>query len=399
MAYYSDSLGDATKVTILGRDPLANGGSVNPPTHRTSTLIFKDFAEFETYEQGDAISHTGYGRMGTETTHQLEEMISTMEGAHKGWVTASGGSALAAALLSFAKQGAHYLVADSVYSTTRLMCDHELARCGVETTYYDPEITADELEKLIRPNTVLVFLESPGSQTFEVQDVQAIVKVAHKHDVLVVGDNTWGTPLHYKPYALGMDVSIQSVTKYMAGHSDLVMGYVSGTEKTAPMLAKTVKHLGAAPSGDNCFLAMRGIRSMAVRMEAQMKAALDVAGWLQKKAEVSEVLYPALPGAKGHEIYKRDFTGGASLFGLVFKGKSREKIEAFVNALKIFGIGLSWGGYESLVIAYRPERIRNATKDKWDESDYIVRLHIGLEDVADLKADLDGAFAAMDAAV
>ena len=393
----TEGLAAATKVTMLGRDPLSCGGSVNQPTHRTSTLIFKDYAEFEAYHQGKPVSNAGYGRAGTETTRQLEGMIADLEGAHRGWVFASGGAALSTVLIAFVSAGDHMLVADSVYGLTRQFSDHELTRLGVEITYFDPEMGAD-IESLMQPNTKVVFLESPGSLTFEVSDVPAIAEVAHKHGAIVIGDNTWGTPLHYRPYTLGMDVSIQSVTKYMAGHSDLVMGYVSTTPELEKQFDRVVKNTGACPSGDNCFLAMRGIRSMAVRMEAQMKAALDVAGWLQEKEDVTEILYPMLPGAKGHEIWQRDFTGGASLFGVLFKGKSRAQIEAFVNSLKIFGIGLSWGGYESLVIAYQPTKIRTATKSKWDDGDYIVRLHIGLEEIADLKADLDQAFAAMNAA-
>ncbi len=390
----SDSLDMTTRLTLLGRDPLSCGGSVNAPIHRTSTLIFNDFEEFEAYEQGKPVSNAGYGRMGTETTRMLEESLAHIEGAHKGWVLASGCSAIAVCLLAFVGSGDHMLIADTVYGPTRKFCDHELSRMGVEISYYDPEI-GDGIASLIKDNTKVIYLESPGSLTFEVQDVRSICDIAHQHDCIVIGDNTWGTPLHYKPYDLGIDVSIQSATKYIAGHSDLLMGYVSCTEALVPALDRTVKNIGACPSGDNCFLAMRGLRTMAVRMEAQMKASLDIAGWIKERPEVSEVLYPALPGAPGHELWKRDFTGAASLFGVVFENHSRYQIAAFVNALKLFGIGLSWGGYESLVIAYKPAHIRTATKSKWNDDTYIVRLHIGLEAIEDLRSDLAGAFDAM----
>ncbi len=377
-----------TKLASLGRNVKKDFGAVNPPVLRTSTLIFDDFEQMQAYEAGKG-GHYGYARMGNETMQRLCDTICELEGGDYTLVTASGLAATVLALNTFLKTGDHILAPDSIYASTRTFCEIELPRCGVEVTFYDPTIGAD-IESLMQDNTRVVYVESPGSLTFEVQDVPAIAEVAHRHGAIVIGDNTWGTPLYLDAFALGMDVSIQSVTKYMAGHSDLTMGSITVKEQHRKQLYKTYYNYGPAVASDNAYLALRGLRSMLTRLQAQEKTALEIAQWLEARDEVVRVLYPALPSHPGHELWKRDLTGACSLFAFEIKEAGREQIKAFVDSLEHFGLGYSWGGYESLVTVYRPAKNRSATQ--WDEHCWLVRLHIGLEDAEDLKDDLDRAF-------
>jgi cystathionine beta-lyase len=315
-----------------------------------------------------------------------------MEGGHAAVALPSGLAAIVAALCACVKSGDHLLVPDSVYLPTRNFCDRHLKAFGVETEYYDPLVGAG-IEKLMRRNTAAVLCEAPGSLSFEMQDIPAIAAVAHKRGIPVLADTTWGTPYFFRPFEKGVDISIHAATKYIAGHSDVVMGIIVTNERYWLPVRKTVAEYGYGVSADDCYLALRGFRTIGVRMKQQMENAIKVARWLQSRPQVKRVIYPALEGDPGHAIWKRDFTGAASLFSFVTQPASEKQVAAFVNALRLFGIGSSWGGFESLAIVARIERYRTATK--WDAGGPTIRLHIGLEDPDDLIADLERGFAAL----
>jgi cystathionine beta-lyase len=377
---------DDTLVVTEGRDPERNHGVVNPPVYRASTILYESVAAFEAPRQLRAIS---YGRAGTPTTFALEDAIAALDGGHGAVITGSGKTAIAQALMAFLEAGDHLLMVDSAYAPTRQLCDRVLARFGVETTYYDPSIGAG-IEALIRPNTRIVYLESPGSLTFEVQDVPAIVAVARRRNVLTAIDNTWATPLHFKPLQLGVDLCIHAATKYIGGHSDLMMGTVSCAEPLYERLRKGMYDLGSYVSPDDCYQALRGLRTLSVRLERHQTNALRLATWLKARPEVERVLYPALPGDPGHALWRRDFTGACGLFGFLLKPCPTAAWHALIDGLKLFGLGASWGGYESLIMPNHPGRYRTATA--WDARLPSIRIHAGLEDPDDLIADLEAGF-------
>ncbi len=378
-----------TLLAELGRDSAHHRGVVSIPAYRASTILFQSLEEFDAAESGKC-PHPTYARFGTPSTEALEQAVAELEGADYSIVTSSGLAAIVTSLVAFLNSGDHLLMVDSVYGPTRRFCDQELKRLGVETTYYDPCIGAD-IAGLMRPNTKVVYTESPGSLTFEVQDIPAISKVAHERGVVVISDNTWATPLFMRPFEIGVDVSIHSATKYINGHSDLVMGVLSCRKEHHKKLLQTYRNLGACPSGDNCYLALRGLRTLSVRLKEHYKNALLVAQWLRTRKEVAEVLYPALPGAAGHDLWKRDFSGACSLFAIVLdKEYPRSSLASMLDGLKHFGMGYSWGGFESLIIPCDPQKIRTATK--WQNKGNVLRIHIGLENTDDLIADLEKGF-------
>jgi cystathionine beta-lyase len=382
------------KDTLLihtGRDPASYQGMVNTPVFRTSTVIYPDLATYEA-RGGDDYKKVRYGLSGTPTTFAFEEAVARMEGGHAAVALSSGLAAIAATLCAFLKAGDHLLVTDSTYAPTRTFCNDRLKSFGVETEYYDPLIGAG-IDRLIRPNTRAVFCEAPGSLTFEMQDIPAIAQVAHARGIPVLADTTWGTPYFFRSFERGVDVSIHAGTKYIAGHSDVMMGVIVTNERYWLPVRKTVANYGYGVSPDDCYLALRGFRTIGVRMRQQMANAIKVANWLQSRAEVKDVLYPALESHPGHAIWKRDFDGAASLFSFVLNPASARAVTTFVDTLELFGIGSSWGGFESLIQVARPEKVRTATA--WDPGGPTIRVHIGLEDPDDLIADLDAAFAAM----
>jgi cystathionine beta-lyase len=373
------------------RDPGRYNGMVNTPVFRTSTVIFPDLATYEA-RGGDDYKKVRYGLYGTPTTFALEEAVARMEGGHAAVALPSGLAAITASLCAFLKAGDHALITDSVYVPTRNFCERRLRPFGVETEYYDPLIGGD-IARLIRPNTRVVFCEAPGSLTFEMQDIPAIAQAAHARGIPVLADTTWATPYYFRSFEHGVDVSIHAGTKYISGHSDVMLGLVVTNERHWLPLRRTVGEYGFGVSPDDCYLALRGFRTIGVRMKQQMQNALKVARWLQKRSDVKRVLYPALEDDPGHQIWKRDFDGAASLFSFVLIPVSDRAIEAFVNALKLFGIGSSWGGYESLIQVAHVAAKRSATR--WEPGGPTIRVHIGLEDPDDVIADLEGAFAAM----
>jgi cystathionine beta-lyase len=307
----------------------------------------------------------------------------------------SGLSAITTTLLAVLKAGDHLLVCDNAYRPSRNFCNGLLARYGVETTYFDPLIGAG-ITELFKPNTKAVLVEAPGSQTFEMPDIPAIAAVAHARGALVIDDNTWATPLYHRSLDQGVDISMQAATKYIGGHSDIMFGTISANAKTWPMIAEAIRLLGVCAGPDDVFLALRGLRTLAVRLAQHHRSGLDMARWLATRPEIIRVLHPALESDPGHAIWKRDFTGASGLFSIVLKPAPQKAVDALLDAVKLFGMGYSWGGFESLVIPFDCASYRTASK--WAPGGPALRLHIGLENVEDLKADLERGFEAFNAA-
>ena len=381
------------KDTILahaGREPEKHQGMVNTPVFRASTILHESLEVYEAPRDED-YQRISYGRHGTPTTRSLEEAVAQLEGGYRAVALPSGLAAIVAALCAFVKSGDHLLMVDSVYGPARNFCNARLKPSGVEVEYYDSLIGAG-IAKLIRPNTRAVFCESPGSLTFEMQDIPAIAKATHDKGVPVLADTTWGTPYFFRSFEHGVDVSIHAATKYICGHSDVMMGIIVTNEKHWRAVRKSGADYAYSASPDDCYLALRGLRTLGVRLTHQMRSALKVAAWLKARPEVKQVLYPALEGDPGHSLWKRDFSGATGLFSFVMQAAHGKQVPAFINALELFGIGSSWGGYESLAIVAHAERYRSATK--WNPGGETIRLHIGLEDPDDLIADLERGFAA-----
>ncbi len=374
-----------TRLTRLGRDPSQQHGFVNGPIYRGSTVLYPTLEELRTRRQKYL-----YGTRGTPTTDNLETAWSEISGAEGTVIVPSGLMAIAVALQSCLNAGDHLLVPDSVYRPCRVFCDGFLTRFGVETTYYDPMIGAG-IKALIRKNTKAVFTEAPGSQTFEVQDIPAIAEVAHAAGCLVLMDNTWATPLYFPPHDMGVDIAIEAGTKYLGGHSDLLMGLVSANKKAWPALRATYDIMAPCPGPEDVFLALRGMRSMKLRLDEANKQGMIMADWFKSRPEVKTVLHPAFPECPGHEFWKRDFTGASGLFSVVLHQVSEQALARFLDGLEIFGMGFSWGGFESLVTPFDATDYRTATR--FDQNGTYLRFQIGLEDCDDLKADLSAAFA------
>jgi cystathionine beta-lyase len=381
-----------TRLVTGGRDPFSYHGFVNPPVHHASTVLYPTAEDLLANR-----SRYHYGRRGTPTSEALETAIAAIEGPACAGVSLlpSGLAAISAALLAAVGSGDHVLVADSVYRPTRILCDTVLKRLGVETTYYDPLIGGG-IAALFKPNTRAVFVEAPGSESFEMQDIPAMVAVAHAKGALVLMDNTWATPLYFRALDAGVDLSIQAATKYIGGHADVMLGTVSANAAAWPRLHATVGTLGLCVGPDDIYLALRGLRTLGVRLPRHQQSALKVARWLAERLEVLRVLHPALEGDPGHDIWRRDFSGACGLFAVVLKPVPGAAVRAFLNALRLFGLGYSWGGYESLAIPFDCSTYRTATR--WAPGGPTLRFHVGLEDVDDLIADLERGFAALAAA-
>jgi cystathionine beta-lyase len=388
----STALGAETLLVTAGRDTEAQKGFVNPPVVRGSTVLYPTAADLH--------AHRGeyqYGRHGTPTTKALQEALMALEGpacAGVGLVP-SGLAAISTALLAVLKAGDHLLVCDNAYRPTRNFCNGMLARYGVETTYFDPLIGAG-IAALFKPNTRAVMVEAPGSQSFEMPDVPAIAAVAHAHGALVIDDNTWATPLYHRSLEQGVDVSIQAATKYIGGHSDIMFGTISANAEAWPLISEGIKLLGVCAGPDDVFLALRGVRTLSVRLAHHQRSALEMAHWLAARPEVTQVLYPGLESHPGHAIWKRDFTGASGLFSIVLRDAPQKAVDALLDTVQLFGMGYSWGGFESLVIPFDCASYRTATT--WAPGGPALRLHIGLENVDDLKADLARGFDAFNAA-
>lgn len=374
-----------TIATHAGRMSREHFGVVNTPVYRASTILYRDLASVES---GDAPYI--YGRLGTPTSRSLEEAVTALEGGARTVLCPSGTNAITTAILSVCSAGDHLLMTDNCYGPTRSFCEKSLKRLGVETSFYDP-LTGGDIEQLFRSNTRAVFCESPGSLTFEVQDVPAIARVAHARGASVLLDNTWATPVYFDAFAHGADLSIQAATKYVGGHADVMLGYITATMTHAEQLADTHSGLGLSASGDDCFLALRGLRTMPVRLKRHEATGLKLARWLEGRSEVTRVLHPALESDPGHPIWKRDFTGASGLFGVELAPVAKTALATFFDGLELFGIGYSWGGYESLIV---PAHFRRSVSPSVARGP-LLRIHTGLEDANDLLADLANGFERM----
>ena len=388
----STPLSAETRLVTAGRDTEAQKGFVNPPVVHGSTVLYPT--------ANDLHAHRGeyqYGRRGTPTTKALQEALMAIEGPQCAGVgiAPSGLAAITTTLLAVLKAGDHLLVCDNAYRPTRNFCNGLLARYGVETSYFDPLIGTG-IARLFKPNTRAVLVEAPGSQSFEMADIPAIAAVAHGRGALVIDDNTWATPLYHRSLEQGVDISMQAATKYIGGHSDIMFGTISANATAWPLIAEAIQLLGVCAGPDDVFLAIRGLRTLAVRLAQHYKSGLEMAQWLAARPEVAEVLHPALERDPGHAIWKRDFTGASGLFSIVLKPAPQKAVDALLDAVKLFGMGYSWGGFESLVIPFDCAGYRTATK--WAPGGPTLRLHIGLENVGDLKADLERGFEAFNAA-
>ncbi|MEX0299832.1 MAG: cystathionine beta-lyase [Kordiimonas sp.] len=380
---------DTTLVTA-GRKKEWTHGIVNPPIYRASTCLFDTYAELRERVANPAGGKLFYGRKGTPTQWALADAISELEGGAGTMLYPSGIAAVTSAILSLVKAGDHILITDSAYEPTRSFANGLLKQMGVSTSYYDPEIGAGIVD-LFEQNTTVIVTETPGSLTFEVQDLPAICEAAKQHDAYVITDNTWATPLLFNPLEIGADISVHACTKYVGGHSDIMLGTATANQRTFKKLQRTAFQLGHTVSPDDASLALRGLRTLGVRLKQHEENALKIAAWLQNHAAVDTVLHPAFESCPGHEIWARDFAGSSGLFSFTLKSGDYPDTAALVDDMKLFKMGFSWGGFESLILPSDPTSNRTAVE--WKSNGPLIRLHIGLEDTDDLIADLDAGLA------
>jgi len=387
-----------TQALHAGRNPEANFGVVNPPVYHCSTVLFDSVeALLETRRDRASGAFEGftYGREGTATTRAFEDAITLLEGGYRGVTTSCGLGAICASLTAFLSAGDHLLIVDSLYGPARDFCESFLRKFGVEVTYYRPDVGAGIVD-LFQPNTRVVYMESPGSLTFEMTDVPAITAECRARGIWTIFDNTWGSPVNFRPLEHGVDVSINAATKYISGHSDLMLGIAVTTEAAFIPVKKTASGSGYCGGPDDIYMAMRGLRTLPLRMKQHHTSGLAIAQWLQARPEVHRVMHPALPEDPGHAIWKRDYDGASGLFGFVLEACSEAQFAAFMDHMDLFKLGYSWGGYESLVVPTYPNTLRSATE--WSAPGPAVRIHVGLEAVEDLIADLERGFARLHAA-
>ena len=381
-------IADATRLVHANSSSGRAAGLLNPPVHRASTIIYntvEDYLDRHRHIYDGVI----YGLYGTETNHALAEAIAELEHGFRTVLTSSGTAAITLSLSAFLSAGDHLLVIDTVYRSTRRFCDEVLAGFGIEISYFPPEIGAD-IATLIRPNTRMVFLETPGSLTFELADIRAITNVTRARGIVTALDNTWASPMLFKPIDHGVDISIASATKYLSGHSDVMLGAMTGaTEDIYRRLKDAAARWGSAASPDDCYLVQRGLRTLDVRLERHQRNALALAAWFENQPEVRKVLYPALPNPPGHALWQRDFSGASGLFGVLLDPMSNTERSAFFNGLQLFKLGSSWGGFESLMVPAWPAPARSCGEA---EEGALIRVHAGLEFTSDLVRDLDEAF-------
>lgn len=380
------SKNDDTKLITGGRRKEWTHGIVNPPVYRASTCLFDTYAEYRERTANPTARHLFYGRKGTPTQWALQDALTDLEGGEGTMLFPSGVAAVTTAILSLVKAGDHILMTDSAYSPTRSFANGMLSAMNIETEYYDPLIGAN-IKELLRPNTKVILTESPGSNTFEIQDIPAIVEAAKTCGAYVVTDNTWATPLFFKPLSVGVDISVEACTKYICGHSDVMIGSATANKRAWSKLSRTAYQMGHTVSPDDAFLTSRGLRTLGVRLRAHEENALKVAAWLKDRPEVARVLHPAFDDCPGHALWQRDFDGSSGLFSIVLNGGDYPDTARIVDDMKLFKMGFSWGGYESLILPSDPSNDRTVTK--WEAEGPLVRIHVGLEDVNDLIDELE----------
>ena len=378
-----------TKLTLVGRKPFENFGIVNPPIYRTSTVLFKN-----TKELGKAIDNrfnqTYYGRYGTPTTFALEEGIKEIENGYRSIATSSGMSSISISLLSFLSKDDHCLISDCTYYPTKKFAIKILAKFGVQVDFYDPT-NLDSLKKKINKKTKVIFMESPASLTFEIEDMSEIIKIAKKKKIITMLDNSWATPFYFSPIDIGIDLSILAATKYVSGHADVMLGLITTkNEKLFLKIKDTAVSLGDCPGPQECYLSLRGLRTLSTRLEHHRSSAIKIARFLENNDKVSKVLHPALPKNKNYELWSKYFRGSTGLFSFILKEQSKSKVYRMIDKLKLFKLGFSWGGYESLILPVFPKSERKIAK--WNERGILLRIHVGLENVNDLIIDLKNAF-------
>ncbi|UPR53273.1 cystathionine beta-lyase [Vibrio cyclitrophicus] len=378
-----------TKLITAGRDKKWTNGVVNPPVQRASTVVFNSVEEKRKATINRANKTLFYGRRGTNTHFAFQDAMVEVEGGAGCALYPCGTAAISNAILSFVETGDHILMVDTCYEPTRDFCDTIMKKMGVETTYYEPTI-GEGIQDLIKPNTKVLFTESPGSVTMEVQDIPTLARIAHEHDIIVMLDNTWAAGVNFSPFEFGVDISIQAATKYIVGHSDVMLGTAVANEKCWDQLREQSYLMGQCVSPDDVYLGLRGIRTLDVRLRQHAESSLKVAKWLETRPEVDHVRHPALESCPGHEFFKRDFTGGNGLFSFVLKNSNTKATTALLDGMTHFSMGYSWGGFESLILANEPssfDSLRTVANPNFEGT--LIRVHIGLEDVDDLIADLE----------
>ena len=378
-----------TKIILAGKDRNNKTAFVNSPIYKGSTVLFKDVEEMKKSIKNKNSQILSYGRFGSPTTFEFERAIAKIDEGYSAVATSSGTAAIVASLLAVLKTGDHILMTDSAYGVSRNLAKGLLNNMGITTTFYKPNI-GKEITNLIQKNTKVLFMESPGSLTFEIQDIPMLVELAKKNKLITVLDNTWATSLFFKPFYNGIDISIQSATKYIVGHSDAMLGIISTNKKYTKCVRESAHNMGSCPGPEDIYLGIRGLKTLSIRLQKHQENAFKVIEWLRVQQEVDKILYPALPDNFGHKIWKRDFLGASGLFGITLKNTKKSLVNKMLNNLKLFNMGYSWGGYESLILPIEPEKLRDTYK--WKNDCGTLRIHVGLEDPADLINDLKDNF-------
>ena len=378
-----------TKNIIAGKRKKLSNGFVNSPIYKGSTVLFNTVEEMQSKMKKKNSQTLFYGRFGSPATFEFENAIADIDESYTAVATASGTAAIVASLLAVLKTGDHILMTDSAYGVSRNLAKKLLNNMGITTTFYNPNLT-NKIKELITNKTKLIFMESPGSLTFEIQNISMIVDIAKKYNLITVIDNTWATSLYLKPMNYGLDISIQSATKYIVGHSDAMLGVITTNKKYAKQIRESAHNLGSCPGPEDIYLGIRGLKTLSIRLKKHQENAMKIIEWLLRQREVNRVLYPALPDNPGYKIWKKDFKGASGLFGVVLENTRKDLIYKMLNNLKLFNMGYSWGGYESLILPVNPEKIRDTYK--WNHMDLTLRIHAGLEDSEDLINDLKDNF-------
>ena len=378
-----------TKIILAGKDRNNKTSFVNSPIYKGSTVLFKDVKDMKKSIKNKNSQILSYGRFGSPTTFEFERAIAKIDEGYSAVATSSGTAAIVASLLAVLKTGDHILMTDSAYGVSRNLARGLLSNMGITTTFYKPNI-GKEITNLIQKNTKVLFMESPGSLTFEIQDIPMLVELAKKNNLITILDNTWATSLFFKPFYNGIDISIQSATKYIVGHSDAMLGIISTNKKYTKCVRESAHNMGSCPGPEDIYLGIRGLKTLSIRLQKHQENAFKVIEWLRVQQEVDKILYPALPNDSGYKIWKRDFLGASGLFGITLKNTKKSLVNKMLNNLKLFNMGYSWGGYESLILPIEPEKLRDTYK--WKNDCGTLRIHVGLEDPADLINDLKDNF-------